>query len=197
MRTVGTVLVLAVLALGAACSSRKEPAEAAVTRIENELNGIRADAQKYAPDQLQTAETLAGQMKAALDKKDYGSVLGTLPQMNAELRTLHATVDSAKAEAEDLAAAARDEWNDLNASVPPLVEKLQARVNELSKSRKYPKGMDKAKFEEARTGFEALKSEWTEASSEFAAGEAGNAVRKARDAKAKAEELMTQLEVKA
>ena len=98
---------------------------------------------------------------------------------------------------EDLAAAARDEWNDLNASVPPLVEKLQARVNELSKSRKYPKGMDKAKFEEAKTGFEALKSEWTEASSEFAAGEAGNAVRKARDAKAKAEELMTQLEVKA
>ena len=126
-----------------------------------------------------------------------GSVLGTLPQMNAELRTLHATVYSAKAEAEDLAAAARDEWNDLNTSVPPLVEKLQARVNELSKSRKYPKGMDKAKFEEAKTGFEALKSEWTEASSEFAAGEAGNAVRKARDAKAKAEELMTQLEVKA
>ena len=57
--------------------------------------------------------------------------------------------------------------------------------------------MDKAKFEEAKTGFEALKTEWTEAGSQFASGAAADAVRKARNAKAKAEELMTQLEVKA
>jgi len=198
MRTFAKVLVLAVVALGAAaCADRKEPAEKAMTRIENELNGIREDAQKYAHDQLQATEATAARMKADLDKQEYGSVLATLPEINQQLRVLHTTVEGGKSEAEAMVAAAQDEWNDLNTSVPPLVEKLQARVDELSKSRKYPKGMDKAKFEEAKTGFEALKTEWTEAGSQFASGAAADAVRKARNAKAKAEELMTQLEVKA
>ena len=48
-------------------------------------------------------------------------------------------------------AAAQSEWNELTASVPPMVEKLQARVDQLSKTRKYPKGMDKAAFEAAKT----------------------------------------------
>ena len=78
-----------------------------------------------------------------------------------------------------------------------MVEKLQARVDQLSKTHKYPKGMDKAAFEAAKTGFESLKTEWTEAGSEFTSGQAANAVRKARSAKAKAEELIQQLEVPA
>ena len=44
-------------------------------------------------------------------------------------------------------AAAQAEWTELTASVPPLVEAIQARVDQLSKSRKVPKGMDKAGFE--------------------------------------------------
>jgi hypothetical protein len=198
MSTLGKILLLAVVVLGAAaCSPRKEPAEAAVTRIENELNGIRADAQKYAPDQLQAAEATANKMKEALAKEDYAGVIGRLPEVNAQLRSLHAATDSAKADAEATLAAAQSEWNDLNASVPPMVEKLQARVDQLSKSRKYPKGMDKAGFEAAKTSFEELKTEWTEAGTEFGAGQASNAVRKARSVKSKAEDLATRLEVTA
>ena len=74
--------------------------------------------------------------------------------------------------------------------------KLQARVDELSKSRKYPKGMDKAAFETAKSSLETLKAEWTEATSEFSAGRGPDAVRKARDAKSKAELLVAQLEIK-
>ena len=97
--------------------------------------------------------------------------------------------------AEEMLAAAQSEWNELSASVPPMVEKLQARVDQISKSRKYPKGMDKAGFEAAKSGFETLKTEWTEAGAEFASGQAADAVRKARGAKAKAEDLINQLEV--
>ena len=42
---------------------------------------------------------------------------------------------------------------------------------------------------------EALRSRVAEAGAEFASGQAANAVRKARSAKAKAEELINQLEV--
>src|SRR5262245_47321547 len=130
MRSLGTVLALIVVALGAtACADRKEPAEKAMTRIENELNDIRADAQKYAADQLQATEATAARMKADLDKQEYGSVLATLPEINQQLRVLHTTVESGKSEAEAMVAAAQDEWNDLTSSVPPLGEKRQARVD--------------------------------------------------------------------
>ena len=104
-------------------------------------------------------------------------------------------MSTAKSDAEATLAAAQSEWNDLSASVPPMVEKLQAKVDQLGKSHKFPKGMDKAGFEAAKTGFESLKTEWTEAGSEFASGQAANAVRKARNAKSKAEDLLHQLEV--
>ena len=118
------------------------------------------------------------------------------PSVASEVAALKDQVATAKADAEATLAAAQTEWNDLTASVPPLVEKLQARVDQLSKSRKYPKGMDKAGFDSAKANFESLKTEWTEAGSEFASGQAASAVRKARSAKAKAEELINTLEVK-
>jgi hypothetical protein len=74
-----------------------------------------------------------------------------------------------------------------------MVEKLQARIDTLAKTRKYPEGMDKAAFETAKANFETAKTEWTEATTEFASGEAANAVRKARSVKARGEELMQQL----
>ena len=191
------ILATAAIALLAACSSQKEPAEQAVASIEAALNEVRTDAQQFAAEQLQAADASVNRLKEQLAKQDYSAVMQTAPSVRAELAALRTTVTEGKANAEAVAAAAQQEWNDLTAAVPPLVEKLQARVDQLTKTRKYPKGMDKAAFEAARTGFETLKTEWTEASAEFTSGEAASAVRKARNAKAKAEELIAQLEVQA
>jgi len=144
---------------------------------------------------LLATETSVDRLKANLAKQDYGAVVVGAPSVSAEVSALKETITEAKADAEATVAAAQAEWTDLNAKVPALVEKLQARVDQLAKTHKYPKGMDKAAFDAAKTGFEELKTEWTEASSEFASGEAASAVRKARAAKSKAEELVTQLEV--
>lgn len=191
------ILTVAALALLAACTSQKEPAEQAAASIEASLNEIRADAQQYAAEQLQAADASVNRLKEHLAKQDYSAVMQTAPSVRAELAALRTTVTEAKANAESVAAAAQQEWNDLSAAVPPLVEKLQARVDQLTKTRKYPKGMDKAAFDAAKSGFETLKTEWTEASAEFTSGEAASAVRKARNAKAKAEELINQLEIQA
>ena len=196
MRMTRTILALAATVL-VACSSQKEPAENAVAKVDASLNEFRADAQQYAADQLQTVDASVKRLKDALANKNYRVVVSAAPSVTAEIDALKTSVAEAKQEAEATLAAAQSEWSDLTASVPPLVEKLQARVDELSKSRKYPKGMDKAAFEAAKSGFESLKTEWTEAGSEFAAGQAANAVRKARSAKAKAEELINTLEVQA
>jgi hypothetical protein len=190
------ILALAATAILAACANQKEPAENAVAKIEASLNDVRADAQKYAADQLQAVDTSVNRLKDNLAKKDYRNVVMGAPSVSSEVESLKSAVATAKADAEATLAAAQTEWNDLTSSVPPMVDKLQARVDQISKTRKFPKGMDKASFETAKTAFESLKSDWTEATSEFASGQAASAVRKARAAKGKAEELINQLEVK-
>lgn len=190
------ILALAATAILAACANQKEPAENAVAKVEASLNEIRADAQKYTADQLQAVDTSVNRLKENLAKKDYRNVVVGAPAVASEVAALKDAVATAKADAEATLAAAQTEWNDLTASVPPMVEKLQARVDQIAKTRKFPKGMDKASFETAKTSFESLKTEWTEAASEFAAGQAADAVRKARNAKNKAEELINQLEAK-
>ena len=191
------IVALAAAAMLAACTSQKEPAEQAVAKIEASLNDVRGDAEKYAGDQLKSTEASVNRLKENLAKQDWSGVVVGAPSVAAEVDALKTTVFNAKTDAEATLAAAQTEWTDLSSSVPPMVEKLQARVDQLAKSKKFPKGMDKAGFETAKTDFESLKTEWTEAASEFASGQAANAVRKARGAKAKAEELITKLEVAA
>jgi hypothetical protein len=190
------ILALAATAILAACANQKEPAQNAVAKVEASLNEIRGDAQQYAADKLQAVDTSVNRLKENLAKKDYRGVVMGAPSVAAEVDSLKEAVAAAKADAEATLAAAQTEWNDLSASVPPMVEKLQARVDQIAKTRKFPKGLDKTSFESAKTSFESVKTEWTEAASEFAAGQAASAVRKARSAKAKAAELINQLEVK-
>jgi hypothetical protein len=195
MRT-SRVIALAAAVILAACANQKEPAEQAVAKIDASLNELRTDAQQYAAEDLQAVDASVGRLKENLAKQDYRAVVMGAPSVASEVDALKEKVATAKSDAEATLAAAQSEWNDLTASVPPMVEKLQARVDQLSKSRRFPKGMDKAAFDSAKANFESLKTEWTEAGSEFASGQAASAVRKARSAKAKAEELINALEVK-
>ena len=68
--------------------------------------------------------------------------------------------------------------------------KLQEKVDSFAKSRRVPKGLDKASFEAAKQDFETMKTSWAEAGAEFSSGMVADAVRRARAAKAKGEELM-------
>lgn len=195
MRIPTRILGLAAAVILAACTSQKDPAEQAVSKAEASLNEFRADAQQYAADQLKPVDESVNRLKENLAKQDYAAVVGGAPSVMSDIEALKSAVSTAKSDAEATLAAAQSEWNDLSASLPPMVEKLQAKVDQLSKTHRFPKGMDKAGFEAAKAGFEGLKTEWTEAGSEFASGQAANAVRKARSAKEKAEELIHKLEV--
>jgi len=189
------MLAAASLAL-AACANQKEPAEQAVAKVESSLAEVRADAEKYAADELKDVDDSVKNLKNNLARKDYGAVVMGAPPVSASVTTLKQTVEQRKADAEQMMAAAQSEWNDLNANVPKAVETLQARVDQLSKNHKYPKGLDKAGFEAAKTDFENMKTQWTEASSQFAEGKVAEAMRKARAVKKQSDDLMQRLEAK-
>lgn len=197
MRSAKSFVLPAVLALVlAACASQKEPAEQAVAKAESALAEFHADAEKYAADELKDVDSAVGNLKNNLARKDYGAVVMGAPSVSASITTLKETVAQRKADAEQMMAAAQTEWTDLSTNVPKAVESLQARVDQLAKTKKFPKGMDKAGFDAAKTDFENIKNSWTQASAEFAEGKMAEAVRKARVIKAQTEELATKLEAK-
>jgi chromosome segregation ATPase len=177
----------------AACASQKEPAEKAVAQVESSLAEFRADAEKYAAEELKAVETSVGKLKSNLASKDYKAVVMAAPAVASSVNSLKQTVATKKADMEATMAAAQSEWADLSSKVPQMVEALQSRVDTLSKSRKLPKDLDKAGFDSVKAEFETMKTEWTEAGSEFASGMAADAVRKARAAKAKGDELLAKL----
>jgi hypothetical protein len=191
MHAMKTLAALAaVTALLSGCANQKEPAEKAVAQIEASLSGFKEDARKYAADELESVEKSVGKLKSELQAKNYDAVVMQTPTVTSTVAALKDSVAKKKAEAEEMLAAATQEWNELSASVPETVGKLQEKFDSFAKSKKLPKGLDKASFESAKQEFETLKTSWTEAGSEFGSGMAGEAVRKARAAKAKAEELL-------
>jgi hypothetical protein len=196
MRSAKLFALLAAASLAVACANQKGPAEQAVAKIEAALAEFHADAEKYAADELKDVDNSVSNLKNNLSKQDYGAVVMNAPSVSSSVNSLRETVAQRKADAEQMMAAAQTEWNDLSANLPKTVETLQARVDQLAKNHKFPKGLDKAGFEAAKTDFENMKTQWTEASSEFAEGKVADAVRKARAVKAQSEELMTRLEAK-
>jgi cytochrome c556 len=186
------VAAIVVLLAGSltACTSQKEPAERAVAKVETSLTELRADAEQYAAEELKDVEKSVARLKKKLAEKDYSGALQGAPAVGSSVASLRSTVERRKADAEELLAAAQQEWTELNASVPQLVDTLQKRVDSLTRSRRLPQGLDKAGFEAAKAEFENVKSSWAEATAEFSAGMPADAVRRARAAKAKGEWLV-------
>src|SRR3954471_19329542 len=179
-----------------ACTNQKEPAEKAVAQVESSFAEVRADAEKYAAEEFKDVNDSVENLKKNLARKDYGSVVRQAPPGNAAINTLKTTVEQRKADTEQMMAAATTEWNEITATVPGMVDSLQKRVDQLGKTHRYPKGLDKAGFDTAKTDFENLKTGWTSASSQFTEGKVAEALRKARAIKAQGEDLAKRLEAK-
>jgi hypothetical protein len=182
--------VAATAVLMTACANQKEPAERAVAKVETSLAEIKADAKQHAAKELEDVEKAVARLKKKLADQDYSGALQGSPAVASTVASLKTTVAQRKADAEELQAAAQQEWTVLSSSVPQLVDTLQKRVDSLSRSRRLPQGLDKAGFEAAKADFENLKTSWAEATAEFSAGMAADAVRRGRAAKAKGERLM-------
>lgn len=190
------VALTAITLVLAACANQKEPAEKAVAQVESALAEFRADAEKYAAEELKSVDESVAKLKANLASKDYKAVVTGAPSVNSAVTSLKDTVAKAKIDAEAVMAAAQAEWGELSTAVPQMVEAIQSRVDTLSKSRKLPANVDKATFETIKTDFEQVKTDWTSAGSQFASGAAADAVRTARAARAKGEEILVKLGMK-
>jgi hypothetical protein len=172
-----------------ACANQMEPAKNALDNINATLRAVSADAQKYVPDQLASAQSKVAELTASYDKKDYAAVVTRAPALLAEVNGL---AGAAAAKKDENLKVLGNEWRSLAASVPQSVTAVQTRVDALSKTKHVPKDID---LTAAKSGLADATSAWEKAQSAFKSGNAEDAVTAAKDAKSKLESAAAALKL--
>jgi hypothetical protein len=172
-----------------ACANQMEPAKNALDNINAILSAASADAQKYIPDQLASAQGKVAELTASYDKKDYAAVVTRAPALLAEVNGL---AGAAAAKKDENLKAVGNEWRSLAASMPLSVTAVQTRVDELSKTKHVPKNIDLAA---AKSGLADATSAWEKAQSAFKSGNVEDAVTAAKDANGKLESAAAALKL--
>jgi HAMP domain-containing protein len=165
-------------------------------KIEKSLDDVKADAARYAPDGLKGVESQLKNLKQSFDDKNYDNVLAGTPQLEKAVNSLREAVDSGKAQARSAMAAAKTEWEGLKVDVSKQVETIQARIDELSKAKRLPWGINKDEFAGSKSAFESMKAQWNDATAEAKKGDAIEANAKAKTAKGMGAQLYDQLKIK-
>ncbi len=179
-----TALVLCCVAL-VACS-QKGPAEAALNAAQAAVDGVKADAAKYVPDQAKTLLASMAAAREAFDKGDYKTALDSAQAIPAKAKDVATAVAAKKDELTKT-------WTALAGSVPAMVEQIKAKVDALAAMKKLPKDMDKAKVEAAKTNLADIQKAWGEAEGAFKAGNLADAAAKGNAVKVKVGDTMAAL----
>jgi hypothetical protein len=182
--------------LVSACSSQKDPAEQAITKIDNTMAMIHDSAAKYSSDTLPGVEAQVAAIKQTYAKGDYAGVLAQAPAVNTAVSNLRADAGQKQAAAEAEQAKVKQEWRTLSAEVPKLVAGLHTQVDTLSGGKSLPKGVTKASFATVKDGVASLDTMWTDANNAMSSGNYADAVTKGQAVKDKATELMHTLGMK-
>ena len=187
MKKTFALIACALLVAGlAACNTDKGPADLAIKADEAAIQAVADEAGKYAPAQLKEAQDALAAAKDKFAKGEYKEALAAGTELATKAKDLVAATAAKK---DELTKA----WNDLAASLPQTVASIQAKVEELGKAKKLPKGMDKAKLTQAKESLAGMTKTWDEASAAFTAGNLGEALAKASPLKDKGAEVMALL----
>jgi DNA repair ATPase RecN len=188
MRISNAFLPLAAAAILITGCGNEKPATDAVAQASAAVEKIRPDASQYAPEELKATDAVLTRMKQNLAAKKYSEVVKDIPQINTEYKT---AVD-ASVSMKTLAAAAENEWTELNEEVPKTVQELDTRVETLSAG-KLPKEITKETLAAAKTDLDKMKATWAEATAAASAGDKLKATDRGRSAKLTGDKLKEQL----
>src|SRR5512144_3229229 len=147
-----------------ACESpAKVPADTAIKAAEAAVEAVKAEAQKYVPDQLKAVQDAIAAAKSKFTAGDFPAALTAATDAGTKAKDLAAAV---KAKKDELTAA----WKAVASQMGTQVQAINAKLAELAKMKKLPKGMDKGAVQEAKDGLDAVTKGWTDASAKFGSG---------------------------
>ncbi|HKW03218.1 MAG TPA: hypothetical protein VJN96_25555 [Vicinamibacterales bacterium] len=180
-----SALVL-IVAVAAACSSQKDPADAAIKSAQSAFSAVSAEAQKYVPDQAKGVQDALTAAQTAFTNGDYAGALTQAQALPARITALGAAISAKKAEL-------TTQWNTMSAGIPKVLETVKTRVDTLSKSKGLPKGMTKDTLTAAQSGLASATQTWQSATSAASSGDLATAIRQANDVKTRLGDLLKSL----
>lgn len=182
-KTFRTALAVLPFALVVACTdAAKAPAEAAMAAAGSAVEQLKGDAARYAPDAVKAVEASYASAKDLVSKQDYKGALALASEIPAKVK---AALAAAAAKKDELVKAV----NDAAAELPKMIADLKEKVAALAKSKKLPKGMDKAAVEKAEQGVAALDAGWKKLSAQVKEGAYEAAIESSKALKAQAQEI--------
>ncbi len=177
-------------AISAGCNGTAGTATAlTVAQADEALGRVRDAARKHAPAELAPVEEQMRIIKADLALRRYKSVDRMMQKLGPDLHNLIAVTQERRGKFEAERKQYVDVWNNLSGEVPPLIERIQARITSLEKNGQRPKGMNAAAFDAAKQEFEAVKAAWSQADDAVTRSNAAEAAEKVTEAKTRGEAL--------
>ncbi len=177
-----TYAIALACAAALACSSGRAPAEAALKLAEEAVNGARAEGEKLVPDDFRSLSDDLTAAKDAMAKGDYKTALASAQAVQQKANDVMA---KAKAKKDELTKS----WTEMSESVPKTLAAIQGQVDNLSKVKKLPKGLDAGKLAAAKEGLASATADWNAAQESAKAGDLTGALAKATAVKNKAGEI--------
>lgn len=174
------------LALGAGCS-QEEPARNAVGAAEQALAEVSDEALKYIPNQYAELKAELDAARKALDEQEYAEAIKAAEGLPARAQALGAAAAAAR---ETLAAQLAVDWEQLKGTLPARLAALEVRVNELTRAKRLPDGVDRGAVDRARAGFEVAKRAWADSTTASDQGNLEGAVARGQESDRLVTELM-------
>ncbi len=141
------------------------------------------------PDQLKEVEDSLAAAKDNFQKGEYQQALAGAKDLAGKAKDLAAAISAKKEEL-------TKSWQDMSSGLPEMLKAIQSRVNILSKSGRLPAGLNKEKFDAAKTSLAGITQTMTDAQTAFQSGNLMEAVNNATTVKEKAAEIMAMLGMK-
>ena len=179
-RGIAALAVAGLALLAGACN--KGPAEEALASADQALAAVKADLERYAPNEFATLDDAIAKARAALAEGHYTDALRTAQQLPERIR---AAAEATQASKQQLTGA----WDE---QAPALATSLQAiadRVTALAGASSLPRGLTAEALAGAKAELESVTREWNEATTAFQGGDVPRALQLAGDVKARAEAL--------
>lgn len=168
----GRWLIIGTALLVVGCgNAQRDAIEGAINAAQSAINAVRAEAEKYVPDQLRAAERTLQSARDSLVKGDYDSALTEAKEAANKARDVAVAAAGTKEQW-------RKNWNDLNESLPRSVDQIKNRIDAYSHGARMPEGMDKDVLEEAKKEYADLKEKWDSAKESARQGNLGDAIQK-------------------
>ncbi len=179
------VAVLGLL-LGASCAGAQGMAEAAITSADQAEAAVGPEVSKVMPDQMNQLTEAIASARASLEAGEYQAALDGVKGVPAEAQRLAAEVPAKTAELTQA-------WNDLAPAMARNMAAVQSKIDEATRTRRMPRGMDAAGLENLKSSMSSMAAEWSTASTAFQSGNLAQAMAKATELKAMVSQAMASM----